>query len=264
MVTSTCTSIDIVRVVFYDLPALNAGVDTATCKGDNIQLGAEGTGSFVWIPAALLDNPEIRGPVATPIASTTFTVTLTDQFGCKNSDDVIVEVREKPVANAGPDQVLVHLFETKMDAVLDHDYETGLWSLVSGTGEFFDNTYAKTSVSDFSPNENILIWTVNNGVCPSSSDTVIITVNDMIVPTLITPNMDGKNDYLVLRGFVNMGRIELLIFDRRGVRVYKNGDYKNNWDGVDYNHDPLPDDTYFFVLRTENGQSISGFVVVRR
>ena len=91
-----------------------------------------------------------------------------------------------------------------------------------------------------------------------------IKVHDLVIPTLITPNMDGKNDYFILRGLDTLGKTELTIFDRRGVRVYINKNYNNEWDGIDYNKNPLLDDTYFFVLKTENGKSLSGFIVIRR
>jgi hypothetical protein len=168
------------------------------------------------------------------------------------------------MANAGPDQVLSYLFGTTMDAELPNNYETGIWSVISGTGEFFDSTYAKTPVTRLSMDKNIFLWTVTNGVCPASSDTVMIIVNNFVIPTLITPNMDGKNDYLVIKGSDALGKMELVIFDRRGVQVYKNGTYDNSWNGVDNNGNPLSDDTYFYVLKTENSKAVTGYIVIRR
>ena len=193
-----------------------------------------------------------------------FKVTLTDQFGCKNSDEVKVEVLKNPVANAGPDMVLEYPFETKLAAADLKSNETGVWSLVSGSGEFSDSSYPKTSVSQLSTGENILLWTVSNGVCEPSFDYLNIHVHDLLIPTLITPNMDGKNDYFVLRGIETLGKTELVIFDRRGAQVYKNMNYDNSWNGVDYNGKPLLDDTYYYVLKAENGKSLSGYIVIRR
>ena len=263
-VNGTCSASDFIWVTFHDVPVLNAGIDTVICKGGNIQLHAHGTGSFLWAPSALINNPYIADPVATPITTTTFSVTLTDLFGCKDSDNVRVEVRKNSVANAGTDQVLEYLFETNMEADPATDNETGVWTVISGTGKFFDSTYAKTSVSGLSIDENKFLWTITNGVCPPSSDTVMITVHDLVIPTLITPNMDGKNDYFIVRRINTPGKIELVIFDRRGAQVYKNGNYDNSWNGVDYNAHPLPDDTYFYVLKTENGKSLSGYILIRR
>jgi trimeric autotransporter adhesin len=166
--------------------------------------------------------------------------------------------------NAGPDQVLESQFGTTMDAVLYNDYESGVWTIISGSGEFFDSTYAKTSLVGLSVGSNKFLWTVTNGVCPPTSGTIIITVGDLIIPTLITPNMDGKNDYLVIGGSGAQDKMELVIFDRRGVKVYKNENYDNLWNGVDYNKNQLPEDTYFYVLKTINGQSSSGYIVIRR
>jgi gliding motility-associated-like protein len=150
-----------------------------------------------------------------------------------------------------------------MDARLVHSYEHGVWSVISGTGDFSDSTYAQTSVNRLSLGINKFLWTVTNGYCPLSRDTALVTVNDFVIPTLITPNMDGRNDYFVLRGLATLGKTELIIFDRRGVQVYRNRNYDNSWNGVDYNKKPLPDDTYFYVIKTANGKSISGYVVIR-
>jgi len=176
---------------------------------------------------------------------------------------VIVTVDLMPVAYAGPDQILEYQFETTLDAE-PGEYKTEVWSLVSGSAKFFDDKDPKTIVSDLSLGDNFLLWTVTNGVCPPSMDSVIITIHDLVIPTLITPNMDGRNDYFVLRGLSTLGKTELVIFDRRGVQVYKNGNYDNLWNGVDYNGNLLSDDTYFYVLRTENGKSISGYILIRR
>ncbi len=101
----------------------------------------------------------------------------------------------------------------------------------------------------------------NKRSCPKATDEVIIEVQDLIVPSLITPDMDGKNDYFVLRGITSLGKTELVIFDRRGAKVYWHKNYDNTWNGIDHKSNPLPDDTYFYVIKTESGKSISGFVV---
>jgi gliding motility-associated-like protein len=93
---------------------------------------------------------------------------------------------------------------------------------------------------------------------------VMILVRDLIIPTLITPNMDGRNDYFVVGGFISKERLELIVFDRRGVQVYKNGNYDNSWNGIDINKKQLPEDTYYYILKTTNEQSIKGYIVIRR
>jgi gliding motility-associated-like protein len=264
VMNGTCTSSDTVSVLFRNFPALSAGKDTVICKGQTYQLQAQGVGSFLWTPAALLSNPAIVNPVASPLTATLFTVTITDQFGCKNSDDIMIRIWDKPNADAGPDQVLQYILGTNLDAAEPGLNEKGTWSVKSGSAIFEDTSDGKTSVSGLSVSENILLWSVTNGVCPVSTDSVTISVEDLLVPTLITPNMDGKNDYFVLRGIETLGKTELIIFDRRGARVFRNENYDNQWNGLDYNGNPLFDDTYFYVLKAQNGKSLSGYIVIRR
>ncbi|MBE9510629.1 MAG: gliding motility-associated C-terminal domain-containing protein, partial [Bacteroidetes bacterium] len=224
------------------------------------------TGSTPGLTYTYWTDAEATIAYPTPTEATAGTyyikgTTVSEYFDIK---PVIVMVDQLPIANAGPNQVLEYLFSTTMDAELTHDYETGVWSLTSGTCKFFNTSYTKTSVSGLSLGENILLWTVTNGVCPPSLDYVAITVRDLVIPTLITPNMDGRNDYFVLRGIETLGQTELIIFNRWGTQVYKDEDYSNDWNGVDYNGNPLAEDTYFFVLNTDNSKSFSGYIVIMR
>jgi gliding motility-associated-like protein len=205
-------------------------------------------------------------PYSTPTTATTGTYYIkgTTVSGYFNVKPVVVTIDQMPVPNAGPDQVLEYLFSTILEAEDPGNNLKGSWSILSGSGQFFDANDAKTTVSNLSIGINVLMWTVINGVCPASSDYVAIEVHDLVIPTLITPDMNGKNDYFIIKGKETLGKIELIIFDRRGVKVYENKNYDNNWNGVDYNGNPLPDDTYFFVLKSENGKSLSGYIVIRR
>ena len=205
-------------------------------------------------------------PYGTPTVATAgiYYIKGTTTDGFFTIKPVTVLVYMIPLPNAGPDQVLSNQFGAIMAAIIANNYETGVWSLISGTGVFFDLSIAKTTVSGLSMGKNIFLWTVTNGVCPSASDTVVINVNDQVTPTLITPNMDGKNDYFILKRIDDQSIMDLIIFDRRGVQVYKNRNYDNSWNGVDYNGKPLPDDTYFYILKTNIGKSARGYIVVRR
>jgi len=261
---NNCSSSDIIRVVFHSPPEIYAGPDAAVCYGSSIKLHAEGSGTFSWNPANLLDNPEIPDPFASPQATTVFTITLTDEWGCRNSDQVTIEVRENPLADAGPDQTLSFLFETMLEASALDDNETGEWIMLSGTAKILDRNNNITSVSELSLGENSFLWIVSNGVCAATTDTVVIMVNDLLIPTLITPNMDGRNDYFVIKGIESLGITSLNIFNRWGASVFSNDNYTNDWDGNDYDGNPLQEDTYFYILKPEKIKPIKGYIVIKR
>jgi gliding motility-associated-like protein len=259
-----CQNTDGVRIIFHTPPPVNAGKDTVTCLGTNIKLQAVGTGSFHWTPSVLVSNPDIENPVAFPIDPTNFVVTLTDQYGCVNRDTVFVDVWDTPFAFAGADTTLNYIFKLNLKADALNPHETGLWSAVKGSAHFDDPTDPATQVTELGVGENIILWTVTNGLCTDFKDYVSIYVNNLVIPTLITPNGDQHNEYFILNGIETLGRTELLIFDRRGTRVYKNDNYNNDWNGLDYNGNTLPDDTYFYTIRGQNGVSMSGYIVIRR
>jgi len=197
----------------------------------------------------------------------TYYIMGTSTAGYFTIKPVVVTADQLPVANAGPDQVLDYILGTTLNADIPAT-GTGLWELVSGTGAIFNSGAPSTLVSGLSAGENVFSWTVTNGACDPVVDQMVVKVNNLTIPTLITPNEDGRNDFFELRGIETLGRTGLTIFDRRGQKVYENDDYTNEqgnrWEGLDYNSNPLPDDTYFYVIRAANGVSISGYIVVRR
>jgi gliding motility-associated-like protein len=69
------------------------------CNGENVQLQAPDGASIVWSPATGLSDPNIPNPFASPAATTVYTMTATNDFGCSNSDQVTVEVANKPIFN---------------------------------------------------------------------------------------------------------------------------------------------------------------------
>ncbi len=201
----------------------------------------------------------------TPDAATegTYYIKGTTVSGFFNIKPVVVTSDEMPIPDAGEDQILDYKFNTFLNADLTGN-ETGLWSLIAGAAAVDDNTDPKTAVSGLSLGTNVLSWAVTHGACPTVSDQVRIIVNDLLIPTLITPNGDPYNEYFVIRGIETLGKTELVIFNRRGTKVYKNKNYDNKWNGVDHNGNLLPDDTYFFALKSENGKSLSGYIIISR
>jgi gliding motility-associated-like protein len=84
----------------------------------------------------------------------------------------------------------------------------------------------------------------------------------VFVPSVITPNGDGKNDNFKISEF--SGKIELIIFNRWGNEEYTNANYLNDWDGRNNKGAALPGDTYFYILKFENGKIKKGSVLIKR
>jgi gliding motility-associated-like protein len=102
---------------------------------------------------------------------------------------------------------------------------------------------------------------VKTGSCEASTK-VIITVLDLIIPSVITPNGDGKNDYFMIGEMPDP--IELIIFNKWGNREYNSSNYLNDWDGRNSKGTELPADTYFYLLKFKNGKIKKGSVLLIR
>jgi len=94
----------------------NAGPDLGTCSSQPVIIGgspaaSSGTGpyTYVWSPAATLNNSTLANPTASPSATTTYTLTVTDSStpsACVDQDQVTVSVGTALRASAGPDRTI--------------------------------------------------------------------------------------------------------------------------------------------------------------
>jgi gliding motility-associated-like protein len=84
--TAGCSDTASVTVQLRPFPAVEAGPDVVTDFGQWVSLLATGTGTLEWTPPLWLDDPQSESPRSRPEESITYTVTVTDSDGCKNSD----------------------------------------------------------------------------------------------------------------------------------------------------------------------------------
>ena len=87
-------------------PEANAGPDRSICAGRSATLTGSGGLIYAWSPATGLSCTDCASPTASPSSTTTYTLTITDQYGCQDTDQVTVTVNPNPVANAGDDQII--------------------------------------------------------------------------------------------------------------------------------------------------------------
>ncbi|MBL7773540.1 MAG: hypothetical protein JNM95_11810 [Chitinophagaceae bacterium] len=104
-----CTATSTVTVTVNKTPpTVDAGPDkTITCSVTNAQIGTSAIAgnNYSWSPSTGLSASNIAQPIATPSATTTYTVTVTGANGCTATDAVVVTVNTAPpTANAGPNQ----------------------------------------------------------------------------------------------------------------------------------------------------------------
>lgn len=85
-------------ITVLPLPFVDAGADTTILPGQSLTLTGTGAGTPFWIPVTGLSNPSSFTPVATPGATTSYVLVVTDAYSCVNADTVIITV-SNPVFN---------------------------------------------------------------------------------------------------------------------------------------------------------------------
>ena len=85
--------------------------DDVTMQFSSVQLNGSATGgttpyTWLWAPAGSLSNPNISNPVASPVVTTTYTLTVTATGGCQGVDVVEVIVPAVPTNLAVQDETI--------------------------------------------------------------------------------------------------------------------------------------------------------------
>jgi len=120
------------------------------------------------------------------------------------------------------------------------------------------------------------IWSSLTG-CPTNELFILSFINDpdpndsippprpeeFKIPNVFTPNGDRINDNFEITGLPPYS--SLRIFDRSGKEVFSSEQYNSEWDGRDMDNNPLPSDTYWYVLITPGlSGEYKGYVYLKR
>lgn len=84
-----CTASDAVQVTL-SIVAAEAGSDQTVCSGDTAVLSGSGGSMYSWSGGVLDSQPFV------PTATTTYTVTVYNGFGCSGTDNVVITVLPSP------------------------------------------------------------------------------------------------------------------------------------------------------------------------
>lgn len=116
-------------------------------------------------------------------------------------------------------------------------------------------THTRVTVNPFQTTQYIVTG-YNSSMCFSSDTINVIVIEDcgeMFIPNAFSPNGDGVNDELKVRG-ICLETMTFMIFNRWGEKVFESTDINVGWDGT-YHGEKM--NTAVFVYRLE-GKTYSG------
>ncbi|MBS1772852.1 MAG: PKD domain-containing protein [Bacteroidetes bacterium] len=88
------TDTSFITVLVHDLPEVSLGPDVTIGGGNSIQLDAKTNMAvtYAWTPLEYLSCTDCQKPIASPAKATIYSVIVTNEFGCQNKDDIVVNV----------------------------------------------------------------------------------------------------------------------------------------------------------------------------
>ncbi len=100
-------------------------------------------------------------------------------------------------------------------------------------------------------------------------DTAYITLRESVpleLPNGISPNGDGFNDALTVRGLDNFPVNTVYVYNRWGNLLYEEDNYNNAtpWFGTNESGELLPEGTYFVIVEIPDRDNLKGYLELRR
>ena len=170
-----CQANDTVIVYTNPSPVAYAGNDTTICNGNCVTLMASGNGNYLWNTGDTTQNIFVC-----PEDTTTYWVTVTNEFSCPDTDSVSVNVNPLPIPEAGNDTTICNGDSTVLTASGGISY---LWS----TGD----TLQSIMVNPDDTTQYFVTVTNENNCFAEDS----VTVN-----VLQSPNAFAGNDTIICFG----------------------------------------------------------------
>ena len=277
-----------------DVSDANAGPDIDLC-GSPLELqmqGSEtigntavGTWSIVQ-GGGVFENPfnEFTYMTDIPVGENIYLWTVDNGDCGVSSDEVVVTVYDPQIPSAFAGENL----EICEDDFLIFNLQgsqapfpaSGMWEIIEGPVEISDPLDPNATVwslgeleSPLEPVTSSLIWTVTNGPCGASADTVSFALIDCLtieIPDGFSPNSDGINDFFEIPNLYKYPNNNIKIFNRWGALIYEAAPYQNDWDGRSYHPatigEELPVSTYYYILDLGDGvlAPFTGYIFLKR
>ncbi len=214
------------------------------CSGKSVQLVSSGGSTYSWSPVAALSSSVIGNPIASPLSSTLYVVTVTNQVACSDTASVMVTVDETPTANAGPDKAIIQGNTVTLSGSATGQSITYSWS----PPVYMDNPQILQPVVNPPSDINYVLKVVSSNGCGSAADTMhVFWYKNIYVPSAFTPNGDGLNDTWRIPALSAFSSFDVVVFDRWGKIVFQSKNTSTPWDGT-YKGTPAPIGTYVYQI----------------
>jgi gliding motility-associated-like protein len=216
--------------------------------------------TYQWVPVLGLSDPNISNPEATVKQSFQYIVVVNDTItGCNNNAIVPIDVEDLPDVFPTPDTIRVAPGGQQL-LMANEGYSSYSWTPQT----YLDNP--EIGWPTVFPIEDIVYFVT--GISPAGcivTDTVVINMANLMIPSGFTPNGDGVNDVWEIDNADDFPGIFIEIYNRWGQKVFLQAGYSRAtaFDGTRNGKD-LPIGTYYYVIYLTDKNPLTGTVTIVR
>ena len=196
-----------------------------------------------------------------PVGVTTLEYTVTDLVGNTTTCAFDLKVFEPVVLFAGTSVLIDEGDSTIIDATLSNGGNI-LWT---PDYNMDDDTILNPTVAPTEPVTYYTIYTTSAEGC-SATDSVLILVNtidSLEINNFLSPNGDFSNDTWTVNKPSIISGCPLAIYNRWGKIVWESTSYENNFDGTNKSGEPLPEGTYFYLIKCAQEEYKGSILLMR-
>ena len=239
------------KELLIDLIDLNVKDTVRACIGDDVVLIANPKNyKYVWSPTAAFSDPTIPTQTAIVTPEPKVYTAEISSASCKATKKITVLPElstPKLIITATPDTIFLGK-TSQLDATVYPSNYKYFWNPATTLSS------DKQSNPIASPTEsttyNLTVTPPNGGCAAVASIRINVVLPEcaepyVYVPNAFTPNDDGVNDILYVRG--PLKEIYFAIYDRWGQKVFESTDPTTGWDGF-INTNAIAPDVYGYYI----------------
>ena len=196
-----------------------------------------------------------------PIGTTTLEYTVTDLVGNTTTCSFDLKVFAPVVLFAGTSVLIDEGDSVEIDATLSNGGNI-LWTPFYNMD---NDTILNPSVAPTEPVTYYTIYATSADGC-SATDSVLILVNTidyLEINNFLSPNGDLSNDTWTVNKPSIISGCPLAIYNRWGKIVWESTSYDNNFDGTNKSGEPLPEGTYFYLIKCAQEEYKGSILLMR-
>ncbi|MEP6431924.1 MAG: T9SS type B sorting domain-containing protein [Nonlabens ulvanivorans] len=239
-----CYTIEPLQITVFPHPVVDLPENITKCVDDVVTIAATpGFNQYSW------DSGETTRSINVQAAGN-YTVTVTDDNGCTDTETITVSNYETTV---------ITNIELRQFTLRDNRLEVSVTG--SGPWEYsIDNFFYQSSpvFANLLPGYYDVYVRSLNGCDQVTAPATIIAA-----PNFFTPNQDGFHDYWQVIAIETEPDAQIFIFDRFGKLLKQLSPTGIGWDGT-YNGNPMPSTDYWFKVVLNDGQSFRGHFSLKR